>query len=147
MTGEREIGCVPSPLRPKPPYGLAPTSFRFAGLAALAGRAPLGGQRETALAIYLAARLADDTAPENGLPAELRAQRAASAKHWLASMALPAAVRSALNEVIDATVEPGPTLPATLRAVIKVAAGHLDGAARLELERLTSALESQTLAG
>src|SRR5690349_12491010 len=43
-----------------PPYALSSPAFRFRALAVLAGRAPLGGQREVALATYLAARLADD---------------------------------------------------------------------------------------
>jgi hypothetical protein len=46
-----------------PPYALEPLSFRFAALAALAGRAPIGGQREVALATYVVARLAHDAAP------------------------------------------------------------------------------------
>jgi len=50
-----------------PPYALAPTSFRFPALAALAGRAPLGGQREVVLAAYVVARLAHDTLAERGV--------------------------------------------------------------------------------
>src|SRR5881396_4039624 len=46
-----------------PPYALAPLSFRFAALATLAARAPIGGQREVALATYVAARLAHDAIP------------------------------------------------------------------------------------
>ena len=66
-----------------PPYALATTTFRFAALAALAGRAPLGGQREVALATYLAARLAQDVLPERGVPQTSRAERAVGAKSWL----------------------------------------------------------------
>lgn len=142
-----EIGCVLPSNRPNPPYGLAPASFRFAALAALAGRAPLGGQRETAMAVYLAARLADDASPANGLSEELRVQRATGAKHWLASVALPGAIRSALGQLLDATPGAPPDVARALRLVTRVAAGHLDGAARLELESLAAALDSQTVAG
>ena len=60
----------------QPPYALAATPFRFPALASLAGRAALGGDREVALATYLAARLAHDTLPDRGLSQPIRAERA-----------------------------------------------------------------------
>jgi hypothetical protein len=123
-----------------PPYAVPTTSFRFAALATLAGKAPLGGRREVALAVYLAARLADDTLPERGVPQEARAERATHARSWLSSMALPAPVRTAMGKMIDATAGGSRATVATLPAVVNVTASYLDGPARAELDRLTVAL-------
>jgi len=129
-----------------PPYGLDPTPFRFAALAALAGRAPLGGRREVALATYLAARLADDVRSENGLSAPIRVERAGSARSWRATVTIPAPIRQPLARLIDASAGgPGPTAQA-VRAVIAVTADYLDRAARLELDHLAETLEAQALA-
>jgi hypothetical protein len=125
---------------PNPPYAVPATSFRFAALATLAGKAPLGGRREVALAVYLAARLADDTLPERGVSAEARAERATHAKSWLSSMALPVPVRSAIAKLIEATAAgPGPA-GSGLSQVIVVAGAHLDANSRSELETLGASL-------
>ena len=129
----------------KPPYGLAPTPFRFAALAALAGRAPLGGRREIALATYLAARLVDDVLEENGLSAPIRADRAGSARNWLSTVALPAPVRQPLARLIDSSAGGAGGASQAVRAVIAVTADFLDRAARLELEHLAETLEAQVL--
>lgn len=129
----------------KPPYGLAPTPFRFAALAALAGRAPLGGRREVALATYLAARLVDDVLEENGLNASIRADRAGSARGWLSTVALPAPVRQPLARLIDSSAGGAGGASQAVRAVIAVTADFLDRAARLELEHLAETLEAQAL--
>ena len=125
---------------PNPPYAVPTTSFRFAALATLAGKAPLGGRREVALAVYLAARLADDTLPERGIPPEARAERARHARSWLASIAVPAPVRAATGKMIDATAGEARATGATLQGVINATASYLDAAARAELDRLTAAL-------
>ena len=125
---------------PNPPYAVPATSFRFAALATLAGRAPLGGRREVALAVYLAARLADDTLPEHGVSAEARAERAAQAKSWLSSMALAAPIRSALARLIDATATGRVAAAAALPAVIAATGSQLDEGARSELNRLAATL-------
>ena len=130
----------------RPPYGLAPTPFRFPALAALAGRAPLGGRREVALATYLAARLADDVLPENGLPPAIRAERAIGAKNWLSTVALPSPIRQPLARLIDASAGDVQAASQALRAVIAVTAEVLDRAARLEVEKLAETLEAQALA-
>lgn len=91
-----------------PPYALALPTFRFRALAALAGRAPLGGPREAALACLLAARLAAPLVA--GAPVTFddaaRAARAAGARTWLASMAVPAAARVPAARLFDATGRP-----------------------------------------
>jgi hypothetical protein len=129
----------------KPPYGLAPTPFRFAALAALAGRAPLGGRREVALATYLAARLVDDVRDENGLAAPMRIERAGNARSWLSTVALPAPIRQPLARLIDSSGGGPGAASQALRAVIAVTAEFLDRAARLELEKLAETLETQAL--
>ncbi len=132
-------------LNSRPPYGLAPTPFRFGALAALAGRAPLGGRREVALATFLAARLVDDVLDEKGLAAPVRVERAASARSWLSTLVLPVPVRQPLARLIDSSAGGADGASRALRAVIAVTAEFLDRAARLELERLAETLEAQTL--
>lgn len=99
------------------------------------------------MAVYLVARLADDASPSNGLAEDLRIQRATGAKHWLASVVLPPAIRNSLAQLVDATAGASPSVAQAVRSVTKVAANQLDAAARLELERLAASLDSQTLAG
>lgn len=125
----------------RPPYALAPTPFRFAALAALAGRAPLGGQREVALATYFVARLAHDVLPERGLLQAVRAERAANAKHWLSTLGLPPSVRPALARLIDASAGDGAAIAEALAAVIAVTANFLDSGARSDLTKLAAVLD------
>jgi hypothetical protein len=124
-----------------PPYALEATSFRFPALAALAGRSALGGQREVALATYLAARLAHDVLPSRGLSSAVRGERANGAKTWLSTLALPAGVRPALARLVETSGSgPGPTAEA-LRAVIAATTTLLDGRSKAELDQLAAALE------
>ena len=124
-----------------PPYALTPTTFRFRALAALAGRAPLGGGRETALASYVVARLAVGCLPESSLPLEDRTNRAAAARTWLASLALPVPVRAPLVKVIESTRHDSrPAVGAALVTVADVAASYLDGPAVAELRELAAQL-------
>jgi hypothetical protein len=125
----------------QPPYALAQTSFRFPALASLAGRAPLGGDREVALATYLAARLAHDAIAERGISQPVRAERAVHAKTWLSTLSLPAAIRPSLIRLVEASAGDARTTAAALGAVITATSSRLDRAARLELERLAEALD------
>jgi hypothetical protein len=129
-----------------PPYGLAQTPFRFAALAALAGRAPLGGGREVVLATYLAARLAHGVLDESGLTAELRVERAENARSWLSTIAIPAPIRLPLGRLFESSAGDAAGVSQALRAVIAVTAQTLDRGARLELEKLAETLEAQALA-
>src|SRR5438046_767099 len=90
---------------PAPPYALSSPAFRFRALASLAGRAPLGGQREVALATFLVARLVDDCLPESELAPAARRERSAAARGWLASVALPGPVRAPLTKLADLTAD------------------------------------------
>lgn len=124
-----------------PPYSLAPIAFRFRALAAYAGRASLGGPREAGLACYVAARLAVGTAPESGLDAEQRALRAAAARTWAGSLALPAPLRVPLARVVDASRDgPAAAAGAALVTVADAAASYLDGQATAELRAIAAQL-------
>jgi len=102
---------------------------------------PLGGQREVALATYLAARLAHDCLPERGLSAAVRAERVTGAKTWLSTLTLPAPIRPALARLVESTSGNGSQTAEALRAVITLTANVLDTRARLELDQLAVTLE------
>ena len=120
-----------------PPFALAVPVFRFRALAALAARAELGGPREVALACFLAARLARGVVGPMPLSPEIRAARAAAARSWLSSLALPAGVRLPLARLIDHT---GGTDAAgmgqALARVTDITAKYLDPGALSELQQL-----------
>jgi len=131
---------------PSPPYALEPLSFRFAAIATLAGRAPIGGQREVAIATYVVARLAHDAAPERSIPAPIREARATAAKNWLAAVTLPQTVRPALLKVIDRTTQDSSeATAAAVRGVITVTATFLNPSARAELTDLAERIEAQAV--
>ncbi len=116
--------------------------FRFRALAGLAGRRPLGGDREVAVAAFVAARLASAALLAVPLPPEARTARAAGARAWLAAVAVPAPARGPLARVIDASGrDDRAALGAAVRALIDAASRCLDGAARRELDALVKDLD------
>ncbi|MGH7688491.1 MAG: hypothetical protein ACREN3_02710 [Gemmatimonadaceae bacterium] len=128
---------------PLPPYAVVPPAFPFPALAAGAGRAPLGGEREVLLACFVAARLASDTLETGGgaVPPSLRRTRARGARIWLGALAVPGGVRGPVGKLIDATAtDDSDGLRHALLAVIGVTAEYLDPASRSDLERLAQAL-------
>ena len=88
-----------------------------------------------ALATYLVARLVDDCLPEKELPATAREERSTAARAWLANIALPAPVRSALTRLAEATVH-GIDIGPVLANAITATSSYLDVAAHAELDRL-----------
>ena len=119
------------------PYALATPVFAFRALAALAGRAPLGGPRETAIATLIAARLVAGVLEPFPLLQPLRKARADAAKLWLTSVALPTTIRISVLKLIDATSgDDRRGVAQALGKVTDVTAQHLDRGARSELERL-----------
>jgi hypothetical protein len=119
--------------------------FRFPALAALAGRRPLGGEREIALAALVCAHLVVGTLPESALPAEARARRTTAARAWLSAIALPAGARAPVARVIEACGRDDPAaVQQTLRALLDGIGRSLDGASRRELERLGSFVANAT---
>ena len=124
-----------------PPYALATPQFRFRALAALAGRSPLGGEREVALAALLAARLVVGAMPPQPLPQGVRITRANGARAWFAALALPAALRQSLARLVDATTSVDRDgLEGALRTVIEVGTPQLDPLAIAELQDVLRAL-------
>jgi hypothetical protein len=91
--------------------------------------------------MYLVARLVDDCRPAKMLPAEARTERASVARSWLASVALPTTVRAALAKLADATGEDQTLLRAALASALAAVDVYMDPSSRLELERLSRALE------
>lgn len=123
-----------------PPYGLVAPTFRFPALAARAARAQLGGDRELALAAFVAARLAAAVLP-TGVPLPIRAARAAGARTWLATLSMPAAARAAFARLADATGKDDRTAVANaLSTIADVASGALDAGSRAELDALARQL-------
>ena len=125
-----------------PPYALSTPVFRFRNLAALAGRAPIGGAREVALACFVAARLASDCCdPTLELDETSRAARCAGAKAWLGTIAIPAPVRTPVARCAEASARADSRTMAPLVAgLAKAAEGFLDPASRAELEGLAAHL-------
>lgn len=127
----------------QPPYALATTPFRFRALAALAGRLPIGGEREIALAAFVAARLAGASVGDRSLSDELRKARAVGARQWMGALTLPAATRTVVAQLADASTNGDREGLATCvdRLAAQVAS-VLDGASRTELRQLAAAIRS-----
>lgn len=125
-----------------PPYSLRALDFPFPALAALAGRLPLGGGREIALAALTAARLAVAMLDPDPLPAPDRTARAAAARVWLASLALPAPMRAPFTRCFESTASTPIGAAGTIRSLLTVINANLDGPASQELDRLARKLAS-----
>ena len=125
-----------------PPYALPAPVFRFRNLATLAGRAPIGGAREVALACFVAARLVNDCCdPLLALDEEARVARCVGAKGWLGTIAIPTPVRAPVAKLADASANGHPESMAPLVAALaKAADAFLDAAARSELDALATQL-------
>jgi hypothetical protein len=124
-----------------PPYALAAPSFRFRHLANLAGRVPIGGAREIALACFVAARLASDCVHDAGDDRTAQAARAAGAKAWLGTLALPAAIRNPVTRCAEMSVDGrAAAVGKELSALAQAAASYLDPQSRAELDALAAVL-------
>ena len=125
---------------PRAPYSLEPNAFPLPALAALAGRASLGGQRETALACFLVGRLiASAAAP--AADSERGRERLQGVKHWLGSAALAPNLRQALAKAAECASDGDKAgVKSAIDSVMTVTANQLDPAARLELARLSQAI-------
>jgi len=94
------------------------------------------------LAAYVVARLAHDTLGQRGVSAETRADRAAHARTWLATLALPAPARGALQRSIDASAAHAGDAAEAMTGLVKVIDGYLDPPSRLELAQLLGVLSA-----
>lgn len=129
---------VPAGVHPSP---LAVHTLPFRSLAALAGRAPLGGEREIALGCYMAARLVAGALGPDAPPSAAREARAASARSWFAGLAVPATTRLPFARLADASAGSDRcALAEALTTVIRVTEDHLDAESRAELEGLLERL-------
>jgi hypothetical protein len=123
-----------------PPYALVAPEFRFRALAALAGRAALGGSRELLLATLLGGRLADGVVGPHPLPAAQRRTRAAAARSWLAAVAMTATARNAVGRVIESTAtDDRRALGDAWDGLLALVTPYLDVAARSEVRRIALA--------
>jgi hypothetical protein len=124
-----------------PPFSLDAPAFRFRALATLAGRAPLGGEREMALATLMAARLAEGMLPHAALSPPARQSRAAGARTWLSALTLPAVTRIPLARVVEASEgESRAVIAEALAAFAGIANAILDPPSRTEITELLTAL-------
>ena len=122
------------------PYALEPLRFPFPALASLAGRLPLGGGREVALAALMTARLAQGVTMVDALNPAERVTRVAAAKVWLASLALPATTRVPFARCVESTTGTSLQVAGAIRSLVAAAGTHLDGASVQELEKLARQL-------
>lgn len=128
-----------------PPFAIATPTFRFRALAAQAGRAALGGDREIALACFTVARLAAGTLPPVMLAPGDATARCAAVRQWLASVTLPNGTRSAASAAIDAVANGKRRASAdAIRALATAAAPLLDQASMAELKELADELGGGT---
>jgi hypothetical protein len=130
---------------PRQPYALEVPAFSFASLATLAPRLPIGGGRELVLAIFAVVRLADDMRSAE-MDVGVRRERAANARKWLGTLALPEPQKRALAELATASEGNPLGAAAAVRRVAETAGPLLDQPSRSDLERLARELEAQTVA-
>ncbi len=124
------------------PYALVAPQFPFRHLAALAGRAPIGGAREVALGCFMAARLAAECCrADPRVDGEGSIARAAAAKSWLGTLTLPPAVRAPIAQVIESSArERGAAMARAVSAMREACATFLDASSRAELDALAEGL-------
>jgi hypothetical protein len=124
-----------------PRFALTTPVFRFRSLAALAGRASLGGDRETLVACLQLARLCAGLLPPYHIPRDVAMERTEHTRLWLSSLAVPSGIRSTAFGVIGGlTGEDRERLAIAFEDLVKAAAGQLDETARAELNTLIQEL-------
>jgi hypothetical protein len=126
-----------------PPYALAPLAFRFRALVALAERLPMGGERELAVAMLVAARVLWDWRGQDAFPQEATASRAQAARQWLQTLSLPVGTRAVFHQVLDAVGSDSQraALDAWERLLTAMPRG-IEGASRAEFRELGQRLRS-----
>ncbi|MGQ0766936.1 MAG: hypothetical protein ACT4OZ_14905 [Gemmatimonadota bacterium] len=118
---------------PRTPYVLSQAPFRFRALAASADRLSLGGDREVALATFVAARLVADVSASRW-PQDAQTERAAGARHWFMTQAIPAAARGPFLQLVEAIQRADTlSLAAAWDKVVALASRVVDAGARAEL--------------
>lgn len=127
-----------------PPFALARALPPCPALLGCAGRASLGGARETLLGAVMAVRLLSGMTGAYPLARPVRALRAEAARLWLGALTLPAKPRTAILRAFATSAADDPVTAAdALMAVTDITAPHLDRGARSELVRLAESLRDR----
>jgi hypothetical protein len=135
---------IGQPLR----YTLVTPVFRFRALAALSGRASLGGDRETLLACLQLGRLCAGIVPPYELSRDVTLERTEHTKQWLSSLAVPSGIRSTAFGITGALAgHDRARCAVAFEDLVKAAVGQLDEASRAELSALVQELAASPTAG
>ena len=120
-----------------PRFALATPVFRFRSLTAAAGRAALGGDRETLVACLQLGRLCAGILPPYELSREITLERTENTKQWLSSVAVPSGVRSTAFGILGGlTGHDRARLALAFEDLVKAAFAQLDESSRAELNVL-----------
>jgi hypothetical protein len=126
-----------------PRYTLATPVFRFRALAALSGRASLGGDRETLVACLQLGRLCAGILFPYEISRDLTTERTENTKQWLSSLAVPSGIRSTAFGIFGALSGLDRARCAiAFTDLVKAAAAQLDEASRAELNALLMELSA-----
>jgi len=111
--------------------------FRFRSLTAAAGRAALGGDRETLIACLQLGRLCAGILPPYELSREVTLERTENTKQWLASIAVPSGIRSTAFGIFGGlTGHDRARCALAFEDLVKAAFAQLDESSRAELNAL-----------
>lgn len=126
-----------------PAFAPVRATFACPALLGAAGRAAMGGARETLMGAVMVVRLASGMRLPFPLAVAVRENRAEAARAWLVALTVPAKARTAFLRAF-ATSAASDLLGAAdaVDAVTEVTAPHLDRVARSELVRLASGLRT-----
>ncbi len=124
-------------------YALICPEFRFKAVLALAGRAPIGGEREIALACLQVARLCTGLLPPYALTTEVMVLRAENTRQWLSAVAIPQGMRTVAARILEALAGSDRARVAKgLADLVSAAAVQLDEASRTEMDGLIQELSA-----
>jgi hypothetical protein len=131
-----------------PRFALATPTFRFRSLTAAAGRAALGGDRETLIACLQLGRLCAGILPPYELSREITLERTENSKQWLSSLAVPSGIRSTAFGIFGGlTGHDRARLALAFEDLVKAAFAQLDEASRAELNALIHELATSPTVG
>lgn len=131
-----------------PRFALAIPTFRFRALTAAAGRAALGGDRETLIACLQLGRLCAGILPPYELSREVTLERTENTKQWLASIAVPSGIRSTAFGIFGGlTGDDRARCALAFEDLVKAAFAQLDESSRTELNALIHELASSPSVG
>ena len=131
-----------------PRYTLATPALRFRSLAALSGRASLGGDRETLLACLQLGRLCAGILPPYDISRDVTLERTEHSRQWLTSLAVPSGIRSTAFGILGAlTGHDRARCAVAFEDLVKAAVGQLDEASRMELNALVQELAASPTSG